>query len=149
MNRITLISIPVEVPSDTLQQVNAAFRNSLSEITESEEQYVERKIESMIERLKRSQTRWVRDTGAKAQLLWALYNDDKFFSSVAGSKEIRTTITAALFYLCNPFDIIPDHVPVIGFADDALVINHCIRRLKSHPALKPFLKSKRIRLRVK
>ena len=34
-------------------------------------------------------------------------------------------ITSALIYLVSPIDLIPDHIPVIGYIDDATVIDIC------------------------
>ena len=39
--------------------------------------------------------------------------------------EVRCAILAALFYICNPYDVIPDHTPGKGYIDDAFVINMC------------------------
>lgn len=38
-------------------------------------------------------------------------------------------VTAALAYFADPKDIIPDHVPVLGFLDDAIAIQLCVREL--------------------
>ncbi len=39
-------------------------------------------------------------------------------------------LLAALFYLCDPYDVIPDRVPGTGFVDDAIVLNDCLQRIE-------------------
>ncbi|HDH96333.1 MAG TPA: DUF1232 domain-containing protein [Proteobacteria bacterium] len=40
------------------------------------------------------------------------------------------TIVAAVIYFINPFDLVPDFIPGIGFVDDALVISLAIRAIQ-------------------
>jgi uncharacterized membrane protein YkvA (DUF1232 family) len=54
----------------------------------------------------------VRDEG------WALPEDD------------RQRVLSALVYFADPKDIIPDSVPVLGYFDDAIAIELCVRELK-------------------
>jgi uncharacterized membrane protein YkvA (DUF1232 family) len=54
----------------------------------------------------------VRDVG------WALEESD------------RQRVISALVYFCDPQDVIPDHVQVLGFLDDAVMIELCVRDLK-------------------
>ena len=54
----------------------------------------------------------VRDEG------WALPADD------------RARVLSALMYFADPADIIPDSVPVLGYFDDAIAIELCVRELK-------------------
>ncbi len=42
----------------------------------------------------------------------------------------RRNILCALSYFANPEDIIPDHVPVLGYIDDAIMIELVVRDLK-------------------
>jgi uncharacterized membrane protein YkvA (DUF1232 family) len=35
-------------------------------------------------------------------------------------------IAAALLYVLNPFDLIPDFIPVVGYVDDAFVVAACL-----------------------
>lgn len=54
----------------------------------------------------------VRDEG------WALPEEDKH------------RVLSALVYFCDPKDVIPDSVEVLGFLDDAVMIELCVRELK-------------------
>lgn len=42
----------------------------------------------------------------------------------------RDNVLAALAYFSSPDDIVPDDVPVLGFLDDAIMIELCVRELK-------------------
>ncbi len=39
-------------------------------------------------------------------------------------------IVAALLYVLNPFDLVPDFIPFIGLVDDALVVSACLSMIK-------------------
>jgi len=39
-------------------------------------------------------------------------------------------IAAALIYLINPLDLIPDFIPVVGYIDDAFVFGLCIKLIR-------------------
>ena len=54
----------------------------------------------------------VRDEG------WAMPDED------------RQRVLSALTYFCEPADVIPDHVKVLGYLDDAVVIELAVRDLK-------------------
>ena len=49
---------------------------------------------------------------------WALPDTDK------------QRVLGALMYFCDPSDVIPDHVEVLGFLDDAVMIELTVRELK-------------------
>jgi uncharacterized membrane protein YkvA (DUF1232 family) len=53
------------------------------------------------------------------------------------SSEDLTWIVAALNYLVNPFDLIPDATPVLGFVDDAIVVGFVVD--KTRPVLDDFM----------
>ena len=45
-------------------------------------------------------------------------------------EEDRQRVLACLTYFANPKDIIPDNVPVLGFLDDAIMIELVVRELQ-------------------
>jgi uncharacterized membrane protein YkvA (DUF1232 family) len=44
--------------------------------------------------------------------------------------EDRERVLSALVYFCDPDDVIPDHVQVLGYLDDAVMIELSVRELK-------------------
>jgi uncharacterized membrane protein YkvA (DUF1232 family) len=46
-------------------------------------------------------------------------------------KDALLTIVAAISYLVDPFDLIPDEIPFLGFVDDATVIGFAISRTRN------------------
>jgi uncharacterized membrane protein YkvA (DUF1232 family) len=45
-------------------------------------------------------------------------------------EEDKTRVLTALTYFADPKDVIPDSVPVVGYLDDAIMIELCVRELK-------------------
>jgi uncharacterized membrane protein YkvA (DUF1232 family) len=45
-------------------------------------------------------------------------------------EEDRARVLSALVYFADPKDIIPDNVPVLGYFDDAIAIELCVRELR-------------------
>ncbi|HLI18262.1 MAG TPA: YkvA family protein [Rhodanobacteraceae bacterium] len=46
------------------------------------------------------------------------------------SADERERVYASLLYLADPVDFIPDTVPVLGFLDDAIMIDLCVEELR-------------------
>jgi uncharacterized membrane protein YkvA (DUF1232 family) len=44
-------------------------------------------------------------------------------------EEDRQRVLSALVYFADPTDVIPDHIPVLGFLDDAIAIEMCVKDL--------------------
>lgn len=62
----------------------------------------------------------------KLDLLIAMAQDPDWHISDAE----RTEILSALTYFCDPEDAIPDDIPVLGFLDDAIMIELVVEELK-------------------
>lgn len=48
----------------------------------------------------------------------------------AMAEEDKQRVLTALIYFADPKDVIPDSVPVVGYLDDAIMIELCVRELK-------------------
>jgi uncharacterized membrane protein YkvA (DUF1232 family) len=46
------------------------------------------------------------------------------------AKDALLTIVAAISYLVDPFDLIPDEIPFLGFVDDATVIGFAVSKTR-------------------
>jgi uncharacterized membrane protein YkvA (DUF1232 family) len=46
--------------------------------------------------------------------------------------QVKAALLGALAYFVLPFDVIPDMMPVLGFADDAAVLATALRLVASH-----------------
>lgn len=63
---------------------------------------------------------------AKLESLIAMVHDEGW----GLADEDKTRVLTALTYFADPSDVIPDHIPVVGYLDDAIMIELCVRELK-------------------
>lgn len=69
---------------------------------------------------------FIRDRLEKLDTMIQLVKDDGY----GLPDEDRQRVLSCLAYFADPHDIIPDNVPVIGFLDDAIMIELCVRELR-------------------
>ncbi len=63
---------------------------------------------------------------AKLESLIAMVHDEGW----ALPEDDRKRVLTALTYFAEPADVIPDSVPVVGYLDDAIMIELCVRELR-------------------
>lgn len=61
----------------------------------------------------------------KLEVVIDMINDEEWQLS----EEERNRVLGVLVYFCDPEDLIPDHVPGLGFLDDAIYVEIVIREL--------------------
>ncbi len=72
------------------------------------------------------ETDFIRSRLGQLQILIDMLQDEGW-----GMKEVgRKRVLAALAYFNNPDDLIPDHIPGLGFLDDAIMVELLCRELK-------------------
>jgi len=70
---------------------------------------------------------FIGDRLAKLEVIIDMVGDEEWQLS----DEDRNRVLGALVYFCDPEDLIPDHVPGLGFLDDAIYVELVIRELKA------------------
>jgi uncharacterized membrane protein YkvA (DUF1232 family) len=110
--------------------IENAYAESLDEVDREDANHVlakEAKARKKVEPLL-SEDRWVH-FGRQILLLYGMLKAwwrDEF----ALPWKSAAAITAALLYFLNPFDIVPDFIPVVGYLDDAVVVGACLKLIQ-------------------
>jgi len=71
--------------------------------------------------------KFIEDRFEKLELLINMVSDTEWELE----EQERKTILSALAYFCEPEDLIPDHLPAIGFLDDAIYIEIITQELSA------------------
>ena len=128
-NHSAMIKIPVKLDRVLKELVTASYEAAQKEISEEDLAYVEKTIDRTLLRLEQRPSKWNHELAKHSRLLWKVYNE-RTRPKPKLNEAAKRAILAALFYLCNPFDIVPDYTPGIGYCDDAMVINLCMKTVK-------------------
>ena len=70
---------------------------------------------------------FIADRLAKLDVVINMVSDEEWQLS----EEERSRILGALVYFCDPEDLIPDHIPGLGFLDDAIYVELVIKELRA------------------
>ena len=141
-----MLRTPTDVQRDLKNRIAAAYEGAIPNVGKEEVAYVKSRIDRTLKRLASEPGGWLASMGATSEFLHRSMTKEEERPGSIGSVAYDE-IVAALFYLCNPFDLIPDHHPSRGYLDDAYVINECLRRLKKS-APKLFAKADRLSSKV-
>jgi uncharacterized membrane protein YkvA (DUF1232 family) len=112
----------------TPEEARAEIRQGQSQFTEKDLVKVLGKADEVKDKFKSSGK--LRHYLEEVKLLYSLIRD-----YINGRyKEIPwwmiSSIGVALLYVLNPFDIIPDFIPFVGYVDDALIVGICINLIR-------------------
>ena len=97
-------------------------------VNEQTQKQVEQAAEEMIEQARVSELPdFISQRLLQLEVLLNMVRDEEWQLN----ENERKGILSALFYFCDPDDVIPDHIPGIGFLDDAIYTEIIIRELDS------------------
>lgn len=127
-----MISIPIKLAPDLKKKIRQSYKDAIDDTSGDEVDYVKNKIDRVLNRLAKTHSKWMRELYAHAFAMRKCCATRLLDAEVerCDLNHSDKRIVAALFYLCNPYDIIPDHIPGEGYVDDAIVLNTCLKDLK-------------------
>ena len=121
------LAITIELGDADLQHFIDAMKRAQEESRHlSAQQVAEAASQLLVEGHKVAVPQFIAERLQKLDSMIAMVNDTGF----SLPEEDRQRVLACLTYFANPQDIIPDNVPVLGFLDDAIMIELCVRELQ-------------------
>ena len=110
--------ITITLSDEDLKKFQESIDKGKRAINDNESaQSIEEKSAELIQRAGENDLpQFVRDRVLKLQILLNMIRDAEWELSDAEINSIR----GALYYFIDPDDLIPDHIPGIGFLDDAM-----------------------------
>jgi len=122
------VDITISLSDEDLEKFQESIDKGHLAVENAEEaQRVEAKASEMIEQARAVDLPpFISDRLLKLQILLNMIRDEEWKLS----DEEQNTILSALYYFVGPEDVIPDHIPGIGFLDDAIYAEIVIQELR-------------------
>lgn len=121
------MSISFELSDQDLEHFLAAQRSAIEAAgSKSPEDVIEACVTLLADAQKTPVPDFIGQRLAKLDNLIAMLRDEGWKLD----EDDRQRVMAALVYFADPSDVIPDSVPVLGYLDDAIMIELCVRELK-------------------
>ena len=121
------LAITIELGDADLKHFIDAMHNAQEEAKHlSPKQVTDAAAQLLVEGHQVKLPNFIAERLSKLDSMISMVNDQGF----ALPEEDRQRVLACLTYFANPKDIIPDNVPVLGFLDDAIMIELVVRELQ-------------------
>jgi len=117
----------VNMNTDEKRKVNEAF-------AEGSENFTEAKLTEVLDDSAIAREKAEKHLGSffeEFKLLWQLLKDYKAGKYTGVPWKFIAAVGFAVFYLINPFDVIPDVIPFVGYVDDISVFGFVLAAFKS------------------
>lgn len=121
------VDITITLSNDDLRRFQDSIdKGKLAICDEKKAREVEETASALIEKAREIDLpQFISDRLLKLQILLNMIRDDEWKLS----DEECSSIRSALYYFIDPDDVIPDHIPGIGFLDDAMYAEIVIQEL--------------------
>ena len=125
MREDEILQLPKPLDETTKKLIGRSYIKAIEDIHEEEVLYIESSIAHKLNGARYTGIEWVIRLTDICECIFGVmkkYREKKLTISEGTYKSIG----AALFYFINPYDIIPDHIPDIGYIDDYYVVILCL-----------------------
>ena len=127
--RAVMIPLPQSITADQKKQIASFFDNLLEELDLSHQLKIHRFLPVTIDSLSGHNGTWLGDLAQHATEFYRAYQDE-VSANGTGNTDVRRLLAAALYYIIECNDVIPDHRLSDGFLDDAYLVNLCIKKIE-------------------
>lgn len=110
--------VKFELKDSDLDHFRDVMRKAQAGAKQLSEQSILDNAKSLSQNIKEDVPEFVRERIQKLETFVAMIEDSEWQMP----NEERTEVLSALAYFSDPEDLVPDHIPVLGFLDDAIMI---------------------------
>jgi uncharacterized membrane protein YkvA (DUF1232 family) len=105
------------------------YRKAKRSASDLDEQQVLKDARALVEKVEESKRtpNFVKDAIATLSDLTEIIQDEDW----AAPQSVHNQVLAGLAYFSNPDDLIPDHIPALGFLDDAIMVKFVEEEFKN------------------
>ena len=128
MHEREILQLPKPLDEITKKLIERSYIRAIEDIHEEEVSYIESSIAHKLKITRHTDIDWVIRLTDICECIFGVINEYRE-KKLTIAEETYKSIGAALFYFINPYDIIPDHKPQIGYIDDYYVIVLCLKSI--------------------
>lgn len=121
------LSLTIDLNDQDLEHFTSALKAARAAAADKSAEDIVQAAASLLEGAQKVKTPdFIRDRLERLDDMIAMVRDEGWHLD----DEDKQHVLSALVYFADPKDVIPDHIEVLGFLDDAIMIELCVRELK-------------------
>lgn len=118
------------LPAKKKKELEKRFRKELKTVDEDDADHAIENYQRKAKSLANNAFEYIRLLVKQTTLLWFMLRD-WWNDEYELPWKTASAIVVALVYFINPFDAIPDAIPVIGYLDDASIVYTCLTMIRA------------------